>query len=69
MVDTPGLDIFKAETEPDRDGKDGGDGNQDPEEEKEDSGGKPKKKKGGAFDRLAGFFVKALQSGGADLDW
>ncbi len=55
-------------TGPDRDDKDGGDGGQDPEEGK-DSGGKPKKKKGGAFNRMVGFFVKALQGGGADLDW
>ena len=27
------------------------------------------KKKGNAFNRMVGFFVKALQGSGADLDW
>lgn len=61
----------EGEDAPDKDGSEpepDGDGSRDPKEGK-DTGGRPKKKKGGVFDRLSRFFVKAPQGGGADLDW
>ena len=53
---------------PDDDGKDGNgqpEPKQDPKKDPDDKG----KKKGNAFNRMVGFFVKALQGSGADLDW
>ena len=54
--------------DPDDDGKDSigqPEPKQDPKKAPDDKG----KKKDNAFNRMVGFFVKALQGSGADLDW
>ena len=53
---------------PDDDGKDSNGQPEPKQDPKKDPDGKGKKK-GNAFNRMVGFFVKALQGSGADLDW
>ena len=67
---SPSAQDGKKDNNPAQD-DDGKDGNGQPEpkqDPKKDPDGKGKKK-GNAFNRMVGFFVKALQGSGADLDW
>lgn len=59
----------EGQDEDESEGMDGDGANEDEEKHAEDARPSEKRKKGNAFNRMARFFVRALQGSGADLDW
>ena len=59
----------EGKDEDESEGMDGDGAKEDEEKKTEDARPSEKRKKGNAFNRIARFFVRALQGSGADLDW
>lgn len=59
----------EGQDEDESEGMDGDGAKEDEEKHAKDARPSEKRKKGNAFNRMARFFVRALQGSGADLDW
>ena len=69
MAHSVPLALQKGQDEDESEGMDGDGAKEDEEKHAEDARPSEKRKKGNAFNRMARFFVRALQGSGADLDW